>query len=58
MISMAPEDRDSLRFLWTPDVTAEHPTVIPLRFTRVVFGVNCSPFLLNATINYHIKKYQ
>ena len=27
------------------------------RFCRVVFGLNASPFLLNATLRHHISKY-
>ena len=52
MVSVQEKDRDCLRFLWTCDVNGEMPDVIVLRFTRVVFGVNSSPFLLNATIDH------
>ena len=55
MIQMAEEDRDVLRFLWVRDPTAEQPEPIELLFTRVVFGVSASPFLLNATIQHHLE---
>ena len=51
------EDRDCLRFLWVanpPDLSQ----VVAYRFCRVVFGLNGSPFLLNATLRHHIKKYE
>ena len=28
------------------------------RFCRVVFGLNVSPFLLNATLRYHISRFK
>ena len=58
MISMAEKDRDVLRFLWLQDVSAEQPEVIELRFTRVMFGVSSSPFLLNATIRPSSREVQ
>ena len=58
MVSVQEKDRDSLKFLWICGVNGEKPDVIVLRFTRVVFGVNSSPFLLNATIDHHMRKYQ
>ena len=56
MVGIAEEDRDSLRFLWVKDPNTEPVELVKLRFTRVVFGVTSSPFLLNATIDTHIKK--
>ena len=58
MVSVAPEDRDALRFLWVDDIQKEVPQVVTLRFKRVIFGVSCGPFLLNATIYHHLLQYQ
>ena len=57
MVSVADCDRDVLRFLWVKDINEPQPEIMIMRFARVVFGVSASPFLLNATIDHHIKKY-
>ena len=54
---MASEHRDFLRFIWFDDVFKSHPELISLRFTRVLFGLTCSPFLLNRTVKSHLLKY-
>ena len=51
------EDRDYLRFLWVKDVVSGNFEVVVYRFCRVVFGLNASPFLLNATLRHHIEQY-
>ncbi len=57
MISVNEGDRDVLRFLWYKDVNSSEREQVIYRFCRVVFGVTCSPFLLNATLKHHIEKY-
>ena len=57
MIAVAEQDRDALRFLWVDDIRKGTPDIQVLRFTRVAFGVASSPFLLNATVKYHIEKF-
>ena len=58
MVSVAEEDRNALWFLWVDDTTAQLPRLVVMRFTRVVFGVSASPFLLNATIRKHVESYR
>ncbi|GFX39617.1 integrase catalytic domain-containing protein [Trichonephila clavipes] len=58
-ICLADKHKDFVRFLWTdsnPRI-GEKLNLQVYRFNRVIFGVNSSPFLLAATIKYHIEKY-
>ena len=57
-VSVDEEDRDVLRFLWLDDIEKELPKLVVMRFTRVVFGVLSSPFLLNTTIHHRMKQYE
>lgn len=57
MIAVDTKDRNVLRFLWVKDIHVDEPEIITLRFARVVFGVSSSPFLLNSTIDHHVKQY-
>ena len=55
-ISVHPDHRDFLRFLWFDDIHSEDLNVTAFRFTRILFGMNCSPFLMNGTIRHHVTK--
>ena len=57
MVSVEEADCDVLRFLWVKDFKRETPEFKVYRFTRVVFSVSSSPFLLNATIRFHLERY-
>ena len=57
-ISIDPEQRDLLRFLWMEDANLDNPKIAKFRFARLPFGLTCSPFILNATIRYHLKRYE
>ena len=57
MVSVDEADRDVLRFIWVEDTSRDLPDLRVYRFTPVVFGVSSSPFLLNATIRFHLEKY-
>ena len=56
-IEVDKQQRDLMRFLLIDDINSEDPNVMIYRFCRVIFGMNCSPFLLNATLKHHITKY-
>ena len=57
-VEVASQDRDYLRFLWPKDPVSGNLDVVVYRFCRVVFGLNASPFLLNATLRYHIEQFK
>lgn len=58
MIAVNPKDQDVLRFLWFKNWEEETPEVQVFGFTRVVFRVASSPFLLNATVRHHLEGYR
>ncbi|KAK6014295.1 hypothetical protein OSTOST_20346 [Ostertagia ostertagi] len=58
MIYLQESERDSVRFLWLKDVNLPplpHNIRI-LRFCRLPFGINASPFLLGISIQYGIEQ--
>ena len=56
-VEISEEHRDFVRFLWFKDINEMPRKITSLRFTRVVFGLTSSPFLLNGTIKIHLSKY-
>lgn len=53
-IRIQPEDRDYLRFFWWKNNNSENEPQV-YKHCRVVFGVKSSPFILSATIGYHLE---
>ena len=49
------QDRKPLRFHWRKDENSELET---LRFTRALFGLTCSPFLLGGVIEYFLGTWE
>ncbi|GFW02634.1 reverse transcriptase domain-containing protein [Trichonephila clavipes] len=56
-IGIAEEDRDYLRFFWFHN-DGDAKSYKIMRMNRVSFGVTLSPFILAATIKFHIRKYK
>ncbi len=55
-VKIREEDRNVLKFHWIKDLQTQEVEV--LRFTRALFGLVQSPFLLGATIEQHLNKFQ
>ena len=55
-ISVKECHRNYLRFLWYNNIFDENSLKV-YRFGRVLFGLTCSPFLLNSTVKVHVEKY-
>lgn len=53
-LSLHPEDRKMLQFMWWMDLNCKEIQVY--RHRRVVFGVKSSPYLLAATLDYHLER--
>ena len=49
------EERDALRFHWRRD---EHSETLVYRFTRALFGLTSSPFLLGGVIEQHLETWE
>ena len=50
------KERESLKFHWIQNLT--NNTIQNLRFTRLVFGLNQSPFILEETLKTHFQRYE
>ena len=57
-ISVNPNERDLLRFLWFNSIESDDPEIVVLRFTRLVFRLISSPLALGATVRHHLSKYE
>ena len=55
-IEMNEDDRNFVRFLWFDDIHKENPSIVEYPFAHLVFGLTCSPSLLNTTAHHQLTK--
>ena len=58
IISIAPQDRDVLYFLWFKDPLDAASDIITLQFIQLVFCLRPSPAILGSVISKHLDNYQ
>ena len=56
-VLIKPEQRNMLRFIWIDSIESDDPCIVVYRFCRLAFGLISSPFVLRATVRYHMSKY-
>lgn len=56
-VKLHESDQDSARFLWISDLANPSGDLLIYRFKVVPFGTSSSPFMLNATLDLHLKKF-
>ena len=56
-INLSDKQKDFLRFIWLEDIFSDNPKLLILRFNRILFSMNSSPFLFNGTLHHHITEY-
>ena len=57
MVAVGKADQDVLQFIWVDDPFVELPSLKLINSHMSFFGVSSSPFLLNATIRFHLEKH-
>ena len=56
-VTLDDSDRDYTRFLWLSDPTNPESSFHIYQFRAVLFGSVNSPFMLNAALHFHLRKY-
>ena len=56
-IGIEEQDRDATRFFWLQDPKEPNSPMYIYRLKRVLFGANCSPFILRCTVYHHLQTH-
>ena len=55
-IGLQEQDRNKVRFLWFKEPNNINSEIVTYRFASVLFGATSSPFLLQATLDFHLRR--